>query len=103
MKTVKLGHPAQKIVSREYIDTFKAMSKYVEALDKQIESAATESVSWPVVERLKALRGVNLLTATMIVAGIGNLRRFTSAPQQLVYLGVVPGKHSSGCPSRAAV
>ena len=55
-----------------------------------------ESVFWPVIEGLMALRGVNLLTATMIVAEIGDLRRFASAPQLMAYLGVVPSEHSSG-------
>ncbi len=43
-----------------------------------------------------ALRGVSLLTATTIVAEIGDLRRFASAPQRMAYLGVAPSEHSSG-------
>jgi transposase len=88
MEEVKFNHPVQQIVFQEYIDTVKAMTKRVEALDKHIESAAAESVFWPVIEGLMALRGVNLLTATTIVAEIGDLRRFASAPQLMAYLGV---------------
>ena len=95
-KTVKFDQPVQQIVFQEYVDTVKAMTKRVAALDKQIESAAAESVFWPVIEGLMALRGVNLLTATTIVAEIGDLRRFASAPQLMAYLGVVPSEHSSG-------
>ena len=65
-------------------------------MDKQIEIAASESVFWPGIEGLMALRGVSLLTATTIVAEIGDLRRFASAPQLMAYLGVVPSEHSSG-------
>lgn len=96
LEAVKFDHPVQQIVFQEYVDTVKAMTKRVEALDKQIESAAAESVFWPVIEGLMALRGVNLLTATTIVAEIGDLRRFASAPQLMAYLGVVPSEHSSG-------
>ena len=96
MEGVKFDHPVQQIVFQEYIDTVKAMSKRVDALDKQIESAATRSVFWPVIEGLMALRGVNLLTATTIVVEIGDLRRFASAPQLMAYLGLVPSEHSSG-------
>jgi transposase len=96
LEAVKFGHPVQQIVFQEYVDTVKAMTKRVEALDKQIESAAAESVFWPVIEGLMALRGVNLLTATTIIAEIGDLRRFASAPQLMAYLGVVPSEHSSG-------
>jgi transposase len=96
LETVKFDHPVQQIVFQEYIDTVKVMTKRVEALDKQIESAAAESAFWPVIEGLMALRGVNLLTSTTIVAEIGDLRRFASAPQLMAYLGVVPSEHSSG-------
>jgi len=96
MEEVKFEHPVQQIVFHEYVDTVKAMTKRVAALDKQIERAAAESVFWPVVEGLMALRGVNLLTATTIVAEIGDLRRFASVPQLMAYLGVVPSEHSSG-------
>lgn len=96
LEEVKFGQPVQQIVFQEYVDTVKAMTKRVEALDKQIESAAAESVFWPVIEGLMALRGVNLLTATTVMAEIGDLRRFASAPQLMAYLGVVPSEHSSG-------
>jgi transposase len=96
MEEVKFNHPVQQIVFQEYIDTVKGMTKRVEALDKQIVSAAAESIFWPVIEGLMALRGVNLLTATTIVVEIGDLRRFASAPQLMAYLGLVPSEHSSG-------
>jgi len=96
LEVVKFDHPVQQIVFQEYVDTVKAMTKRVAAFDKQIESAATESVFWPVIEGLMSLRGVNLLTATTIVAEIGDLRRFASAPQLMAYLGVVPSEYSSG-------
>ena len=81
---------------RSYVDTVKALTKRVDALDQHIGAAAAESVFWPVIEGLMALRGVNLLTATTIVVEIGDLRRFDSAPQLMAYLGVVPSEHSSG-------
>ncbi len=96
LETVKFDHPVQQIVFQEYVDMVKAMTKRVGALDTQIESASAASVFWPVIEGLMALRGVNLLTATTIVAEIGDLRRFASAPQLMAYLGVVPSEHSSG-------
>lgn len=96
LESVKLDHPVQQIVFQEYIDTVKALTQRVAALDQHIESAAGESMFWPVIEGLMALRGVNLLTATTVVAEIGDLKRFASAPQLMGYLGVVPSEHSSG-------
>ncbi len=96
MEAVKFEQPLQQIVFQEYVDMVKAMTCRVTALDTQIESAAAESVFWPVIEGLMALRGVDLLTATTIVAEIGDLKRFAGAPQLMAYLGVVPSEHSSG-------
>src|SRR6202047_3604905 len=80
----------QQVVFQEYVDTVKALSKRVDGLDTQLKSAASESVFWPVIEGLMALRGVNLLTATTVVAEIGDLKRFASAPQLMAYCKVRP-------------
>ncbi|MEA3098633.1 MAG: transposase [Caballeronia mineralivorans] len=92
----QFGQSAQQIVFQEYVDTVKALSKRVDGLDTQLESAASESVFWPVIEGLMALRGVNLLTAMTVVAEIGDLKHFAGAPQLMAYLGLVPSEHSSG-------
>ena len=96
LEGVKFDQATQQIVLQEYIDTVSVLSKRLDALDGHIQSAASASVFWPVIEALMALRGVRLLTATTIVAEIGDLKRFASAPQLMAYLGVVPSEHSSG-------
>ena len=96
LETVKFEHPTQQIVMQEYIDTVVSCSQRVAAMDKQIERTAHASAVWPIIEALMALRGVQLLTATITVAEIGDLRRFASAPQLMAYLGLVPSEHSSG-------
>jgi transposase len=88
--------PVQQIVFQEYVDSVLAMGKRVEAFDQVLEAAAAESVFWPVIEGLMALRGIKLITATTIVAEVGDLRRFPTAPQLMAYLGMVPSEHSSG-------
>lgn len=96
LETVKFDQPVQQIVLQEYIDAVNECSKRVASMDRQIEQTAQASPTWPVIEALMALRGVNLLTAVTIVAEIGDLRRFTSAPKLMAYLGLVPSERSSG-------
>ena len=96
LEDLKLSQPVQQIVFQEYVDTVRMLSQRVTALDQQMADAAAKSVLWPVIEALMALRGVSLLTATTIVAEIGDLQRFASAPQLMAYLGLVPSEHSSG-------
>ena len=96
LEEVKFTHPLQQAVFQEYVDTVRAMSKRVDGLDRQLETSAAESAFWPMIEAMMALRGVSLLTATTVVAEIGDLHRFASAPQLMAYLGLVPSEHSSG-------
>jgi len=100
LETVKFDHPAQQIVMQEYVDVVLSCGKRVAGLDQQIEQTAQASRVWPVIEALMALRGVNLLTATTVVAEVGDLRRFANAPQLMAYLGLVPSEYSSGDSTR---
>jgi transposase len=96
LETVKFDHPSQQIVLQEYIDCVLTCTKRVAAFDKLIEQAAAKSAHWPVIEALMALRGIALLSATLMVAEIGDMKRFATAPQLMAYLGLVPSEHSSG-------
>ncbi len=48
------------------------------------------------VRSLAALRGVDTLTATTLLAELGDVSRFDSPRQLMGYLGLVPSEHSSG-------
>ena len=104
LETLRFDQPVQQIVFQEYIDTVQAMTKRVADFDAQIETAGTESVFSKQIEGYMALRGIDRLTATTIVAELGDLRRFPDAPGLMKYLGVVPSEHSSGATkSRGAI
>jgi transposase len=47
-------------------------------------------------QRLETIPGVGLLTATALVATIGDARFFKSGRQMAAYLGLVPRQHSTG-------
>ncbi|WUR11599.1 IS110 family transposase [[Empedobacter] haloabium] len=96
LEQMKFASRTQQIVFQEYVDTVKALTKRVDGLDQQLEAEATASALWPMIEALMALRGVNLLTAATVMAEIGDLHRFATAPQFMAYLGLVPSEHSSG-------
>ncbi len=82
---MNFAQPIQQIVFQGYVDTVKAKGKRVDGLDRQLEVVAGESAFWPVIEALMALRGVSLLATTTVVAEIGDLHRFASAPQLMAY------------------
>lgn len=62
-------------------------------VEAQLEGIARQS---PLVGRLRTVPGVGLLSATAIVASVGDLRRFPSARHFASALGLTPRESSSG-------
>ena len=51
---------------------------------------------YPLVEALQALRGFDWETAAMVVAELGDFRRFATPGHLMAYVGLVPSEYSSG-------
>ena len=81
---------------REYLDAARAASDRVAALTKLLRDALPDWSLAPVARSLAALRGVDALTATTLLAELGDISRFDSPRQLMGYLGLVPSEHSSG-------
>jgi len=70
-----------------------------ERIGRHDDDVARLVPSWslsPLVTALQALRGVSLVSAAVMVAELGDLRRFENPSQLMAYLGLVPCEHSSG-------
>jgi transposase len=65
----------------------------VRACEEQLRALANQM---PDVERLETIPGVGLLTATALVAFVGDPRRFKTARHFASYLGLTPSERSSG-------
>jgi transposase len=96
LEGVRFEMPAQQIVFQEYVDTVKYMKGRVEALEEEMRRAMPGWSLATVVTGIMALRGVELITAMTVVAELGDISRFTSAPEIMAHLGLVPSEHSSG-------
>jgi transposase len=68
--------------------------KLEKALDEAIRQAPAEIRA--VIEALQALRGVAQTTAASIVAEVGSLSRFPTAPDLMGYSGLVSSEHTTG-------
>ena len=86
----------QEWAFREYLDAARAASDRVAALTKRLHDALPGWSLAPVARSLAALRGVDTLTATTLLAELGDISRFDSPRQLMGYLGLVPSEHSSG-------
>lgn len=96
LESLTFAHDFQQIVLQEYIEAVRAASRRVADLDAQLERALAHWSMAPVVAGLVALRGIDRLSAMVLLAELGDLRRFDSPRQLMGYLGLVPGEHSSG-------
>jgi transposase len=87
---------AQQRVLTDYLHTVEEGSARVERLTRDITGLVESWHLAPLVKSLQALRGVQLVTAVIIAAELGDFGRFATAPQLMAYLGLVPSEHSSG-------
>jgi Transposase IS116/IS110/IS902 family len=65
----------------------------VKTVEKHLAALASQT---PVVERLRTIPGVGLLTATALVGFVGDVERFPSGRHFACYLGLTPRERSSG-------
>ena len=78
-------------------DDLKHLDQRLTALDNEIIALAQQD---PVAQRLQQLRGVGPLTATALIAAVGNAEQFRNGRQIAACLGLTPGQHSSGAKDR---
>jgi transposase len=77
----------------EQLEALRTATARIDALEKQL---ASWQRSEPECQRLMAIPGVGPLTATAIVASVGDARQFRSARQFAAYLGLVPRQSGTG-------
>ena len=70
------------------------LDRLEDALDEAVQTAPEPMRT--VIAALQALRGIAQVSATTIVAELGQVSRFGRAPQLMSYSGTVASEHSSG-------
>jgi transposase len=93
-------HEAHNRVLADYVQTVEVATARVMALTKDIVDLVETWSLRPLVKALQALRGVQLISAVILAAEIGEFARFSSAKSLMAYLGLVPSEHSSGAVRR---
>ena len=92
----EFAEPAQRRVRDDYILAVEQATARVERLTTDIAELVETWALGPVVKALMALRGVQLVTAVILTAEIGDFRRFANPRDLMGYLGVVPSVEASG-------
>lgn len=92
----KFDQPAHRLVFQDYVEAVLTATERTEQMIGSIRSMLPEWSMRPVVEALRGLRGIDLISAVTLVASLGDLSRFETPRQLMAYVGLVPAEHSSG-------
>jgi len=87
---------AQRLVLNDYYQEVTRLGARLKHLLELLETAASEEAHRSMFRALQGLRGVSTITAATLVAELGDLRRFASAPKLMSYVGLTPSEESSG-------
>jgi len=96
LESIRFDQLYLQIVLQEYVDAVKAATQRVDDLTAVLLRVLPSWSLAPVVDALVALRGIDVLSATVLLAELGDISRFDSPKQLMAYLGLVPSEHSSG-------
>lgn len=91
------GENALPGIFRQLIDRLgmhlKELDRHVDELEAQIQIWHRESTA---SRKLAAIPGIGPITASAMVASVGNAKNFENGRQLAAWLGLVPRQHSSG-------
>lgn len=94
--TLTWTQAAERAVVDDYLLAIDQTEARLVELDSQLAQTAEREPYREPVGWLRCFRGIDTLSAMLILAELHDFRRFTSAPALMAYLGLVPGEDSSG-------
>jgi len=86
-----------KIVIEDLLAEIRHLDERTKAYDAHVRNMARDCTA---AQQLMQIIGIGEVTATAIVAMVGNAREFSSSRQFAAWLGLVPGQYSSGGKTR---
>jgi transposase len=96
MTGLKFEQPVETETFQQYFSHLEGLTERIKRMEKRITAIAEGPEYRERVQKLRAFRGIDSLTALALVCEIGDFRRFPNAGAFMSYLGLVPGEYSSG-------
>ena len=85
--------PLSTELFRQLYDEFRALEKRLGYYDEKL---AALGQAYPACQRLQTVPGIGLVSATALIAAIGDATQFKNGRQLAAWLGLVPREHSTG-------
>ncbi|MBV8307070.1 MAG: IS110 family transposase [Gammaproteobacteria bacterium] len=92
----KLDHLEQRLALEELLLAVRQAGERMRRLEQAIGEAVPSWSLAGLVTALMALRGIDLIAASTLLAEIGDLTRFRTPRELMGYLGLVPSERSTG-------
>ena len=90
------AQPAERIVVDDYLLAIDQLEARLTELDTRLTDVAQSEPYREPVAWLRRFRGIDTLTAILILAELHDFRRFHTPRALMAYLGLVPGEDSTG-------
>ncbi|MBX3072264.1 MAG: IS110 family transposase [Thermomicrobiales bacterium] len=100
LATLQREHPPQQLVLAELIEQEALAVRRHRRLDAEIVQQMQSSPLAPLWRAWQVLKGVGTVTASTLIAELGDCSRFEHPRQLMAYGGVTPGEYSSGARTR---
>ncbi len=85
-----------QLAFQEHLHAIEDRFAQCERLEAMLREAACRWRFYPLIQAIQALRGVQFTVAVGLIAELGEISRFASAPQMMAWLGMTPSEHTSG-------
>jgi len=100
LRELVLPLPALKAVLEEYLLAIDQATQRVTRLEDLLAVQVPLWRMYPAVEALMGLRGFQLTAAAVLVAELGDVRRFQHPRHLMAFLGLIPRENSTGTARR---
>ncbi len=96
LSRLKFNSEEDNFTFRMYLGTLQHLESSLDELDMKIQALSEKEPFQESVRCLRGFRGVDTLTAMVLVTEIGDVRRFKSPRHLMSYVGLTPSLHQSG-------
>jgi transposase len=93
---LRLDQPCAQEALDHMIAAVQMLHARLGTFDRRIDELALQAPLDDAVRTLRALKGIDTLTAATIAAEVGDFAQFPRAASFMAFVGLVPGEHSSG-------
>jgi transposase len=96
LSKLRFDCPEDDFTFTMYLKTLRYLESSLEELDRKIELLSKRELFKEPVRYLRAFRGVQTLTAMVLVTELADVRRFKSPRHLMSYVGLTPSVRQSG-------